>query len=145
MRQSWVVPILLVCVPSKVSSWSSYEQSLRRRRTRTFKYPHPSSTTSFSYHLSSTQLNGKLWDKLQIEPDAMDEPPQWYVMNCVAGLEMDLLAQCKHVTKDMPTDLIEKFSVPTERSLRSHGKSGNVVELKSRYPGYVVSCEEINY
>jgi len=67
----------------------------------------------------------------------MDEPPQWYIMNCVAGLEMELLQQAKFVTKDMPQTLIEKLSVPTERSLRSHGKSSNIVELKSRYPGYV--------
>jgi transcription antitermination factor NusG len=86
---------------------------------------------------SSTILNGKLWDKLQIDPDPMDEPPQWYLMNCVAGLEFDLLAQAKHVTRNLDPNLILKLTVPTERKIRSHGKTQNVVEMKSRYPGYV--------
>lgn len=83
-----------------------------------------------------TALYGKLWDKLQIEPDTMDDEPGWYVMNCVAGSEMDLLAQAKHVTKDFPPELIEKIVVPTERKLRSHGKTQKVVEMKVMYPGY---------
>jgi transcription antitermination factor NusG len=85
---------------------------------------------------SSTSLYGKLWDKLGIEPDTMEDEPGWYVMNCVAGSEMDLLAQAKHVTKDHPPELIEKLSVPTERHLRSHGKSQKVVEVRVMYPGY---------
>jgi transcription antitermination factor NusG len=86
--------------------------------------------------VSHSVLHGKLWDKLGIEPDPMDEEAGWYVMNCVAGSEMELLAQAKHVTKDIPTELIEKIVVPTERKLRSHGKKQNVVEVKVRYPGY---------
>ena len=85
---------------------------------------------------SSTTLYGKLWDKLQIEPDTMDDEPGWYVMNCIAGSEKDLLNQAKHVTRNMPSELIEKLSVPTERSLRSHGKTQKVVEVKVMYPGY---------
>ena len=85
---------------------------------------------------SSSALYGKLWDKLGIDPDGMDVEPGWYVMNCVAGSEKDLLAQAKHVTKGFSTDLIEKIVVPTERKLRSHGKSQKVVEVKVRYPGY---------
>mmetsp|Transcript_9382 Transcript_9382/g.17655 ORF Transcript_9382/g.17655 Transcript_9382/m.17655 type:complete len:642 (+) Transcript_9382:185-2110(+) len=83
-----------------------------------------------------TALYGKLWDKLQIEPDTIDDEPGWYVMNCVAGLEMELLAQAKHVTKDLPPELIEKIVVPTERKLRSHGATQKVVEMKVMYPGY---------
>jgi transcription antitermination factor NusG len=86
--------------------------------------------------VSNSVLYGKLWDKLGIEPDPMDEEAGWYVMNCVAGSEMDLLAQAKYVTKDIPTELVEKIVVPTERKLRSHGKKQNVVEVKVRYPGY---------
>ncbi len=86
---------------------------------------------------SSTALNGKLWDKLQIEPDPLDEEAGWYLMNCIVGSEMDLLGQAKHVTKDLPFELVEKLVVPTERKLRSHGKKHNVVEVKVMYPGYV--------
>lgn len=87
-------------------------------------------------YLTKSVLYGKLWDKLGIEPDPMEEDAGWYVMNCVAGLEMELLAQAKHVTKDIPKELVEKIVVPTERKLRSHGKKQNVVEVKVRYPGY---------
>lgn len=89
-----------------------------------------------NHYGTSTSLNGKLWDKLQILPDTMEDEPGWYVMNCVAGSELDLLAQAKHVTRDISSDLIEKLSVPTERKLRSHGKSQKVVEVKVMYPGY---------
>ncbi len=85
---------------------------------------------------TTTSLYGKLWDKLQIEPDTMEDEPGWYVMNCVAGSEMDLLAQAKHVCRDMPEELVEKITVPTERKLRSHGKTKKVVEVKVMYPGY---------
>ncbi len=50
---------------------------------------------------------------------------------------MDLLAQAKHVTRDLPVELVEKLVVPTERKLRSHGRNHNVVEVKVMYPGYV--------
>ncbi len=86
---------------------------------------------------SSIALYGKLWDKLEVEPDPFDEEPVWYLMNCVVGTELDLLAQAKHVTKDLSEEYIEKLVVPQERHLRSHGKTQNVVELKVSYPGYV--------
>lgn len=110
-----------------------------------FAFPVPGSTHGRAFHKISspscsspthTALYGKLWDKLQIEPDTMDDEPGWYVMNCVAGSEMDLLAQAKHVTKDLPPELIEKIVVPTERKLRSHGQTQKVVEMKVMYPGY---------
>jgi len=90
-----------------------------------------------SFHQSSTRLHGKLWDKLECEPDPMDEDAVWYLMNCIVGTELDLLAQAKHVTKDLPTECIEKLAVPTERKVRSHGKTQTVVEVKVMYPGYV--------
>ena len=58
-------------------------------------------------------------------------------MNCVAGSELNLLAQAKHVTKGIDSSLIEKIVVPTERHLRSHGAKHNVVEVRVSYPGYV--------
>jgi len=84
-----------------------------------------------------TALYGKLWDKLQIEPDTMEDEPAWYVMNCVAGSEKDLLAQAKYVTRNISTDLLEKVVAPTTRALRSHGKTQKVVEVRVMYPGYV--------
>lgn len=86
---------------------------------------------------STTMLFGKLWDKLGIEPDPLDEEAGWYLMNCIVGSELDLLAQAKHVTKGLPTEQIEKLVVPLERKVRSHGKTQNVVEMKVMYPGYV--------
>jgi len=75
----------------------------------------------------------------------MDEPNAWYLMNCVAGSEMALLAQAQHTIRDFPTEQVEKIVVPTGRHLRSHGKR-NVVEVKVAYPGYVFCkirlCEE---
>jgi transcription antitermination factor NusG len=118
-----------------VLAWSFPQQE--RRHADRFHFQQKDGEQRHAIYSSTTQLSGKLWDKLQIEPDPIEEPPQWYVLNCVAGLEMDLLAQCQHVTKDMSRDLVEKLSVPTERALRSHGKMGNVVELRTRYPGYV--------
>lgn len=93
--------------------------------------------SSSSSSSSSTALYGKLWDKLEVEADSFDEEPLWYLMNCVVGTELDLLAQAKHVTKDISEEYIEKLVVPQERHLRSHGKTQNVVELKVSYPGYV--------
>ena len=43
----------------------------------------------------------------------------------------------REVTKDFPSDIVEKIVVPTERHLRSHGDKKKVVDVKVRYPGYV--------
>jgi len=85
---------------------------------------------------TSTSLYGKLWDKLGIEPDTMEDEPGWYVMNCVAGSEKGLLEQAKYTCRNMPKELVEKITVPTERHLRSHGKTRKVVEVRVLYPGY---------
>ena len=79
--------------------------------------------------------NNKLWDRLQVEED---EEPFWYLINCVAGLEMDLLRQCREACKDLPdeNDVI-KFVVPTEIKTRSHGANKMVTETKVKYQGYV--------
>lgn len=81
---------------------------------------------------TSTRLYNKLWDRLQVEED---EEPFWYLVNCVAGLEMDLLRQCRDVCKDMPDAY--KFVVPTEVKTRSHGAKRMVMETKVKYQGYV--------
>ena len=86
---------------------------------------------------SSTALNGKLWKRLQIEEDPPEMGTSWYLINCVAGVELDLLNQCRYVCADFPKTDVEKFVVPTERHLRSHGDKKKVVDVKVRYPGYV--------
>jgi hypothetical protein len=90
----------------------------------------PSTTSSTALRMAGEQ--GKLWDRLGIEEDP---EPFWYLINCVAGLEMDLLQQCRIVCEDMPDAI--KFVVPTEKKTRSHGANRMVTETKSKYPGYV--------
>ena len=85
--------------------------------------------------LTSTALNGKVWDKLRIDEDPPGET-HWYMLNCVAGSELELLAQCRKVQPTLDPADVEKFVVPQERQLRSHG-SKNVVDVKALYPGYV--------
>jgi len=88
---------------------------------------------------TATSLQGKLWKRLQIEEDDPASGTSWYLINCVAGVELDLLNQCRYVCaeKNFPPDVVEKFVVPTERHLRSHGDTKKVVDVKVRYPGYV--------
>ena len=80
----------------------------------------------------SLRLRDKLWDRLEIEED---EEPFWYLLNCVAGLELDLLRQCRKVCEGMPDAI--KFVVPTETKTRSHGANRMVTEEKVKYQGYV--------
>lgn len=79
-----------------------------------------------------TALTAKLWDRLAIEEDL---EPNWYLLNCVAGLEMDLLKQCRDACADLPDAI--KFVVPTEKKTRSHGANRMVTEPKVKYQGYV--------
>ena len=78
--------------------------------------------------------------KQQITDDPVDGT-SWYLINCVAGVELDLLNQCRYVCgpeqKDFPKTIVEKIVVPTERHLRSHGDKRKVVDIKVRYPGYI--------
>lgn len=91
---------------------------------------------------TTTALSAKLWRRLEIEED---EEPMWYLLNCIAGLELDLLRQCRQKCADMPDAL--KFVVPIEKSTRSHGPNRIVTDVKVRYQGYVFGklrlCEEV--
>jgi transcription antitermination factor NusG len=90
----------------------------------------------------ATCLLAKLWDRLEIEEDP---EPMWYLLNCIAGLELDLLNQCRAKCADMPD--VVKFVVPTERKTRSHGANRMVTETKVKYQGYVFAklrlCPEV--
>ena len=79
-----------------------------------------------------TELTAKLWDRLEIEEDS---EPCWYLINCIAGLEIDLLRQCREACADLPDAI--KFVVPTEKKTRSHGTNRMVTEKKVTYQGYV--------
>ena len=81
---------------------------------------------------STTTLFARLWDRLEIEED---DEPLWYLLNCVAGLEIDLLRQCRQRCEGMED--VVKFVVPTETKTRSHGASRMVTETKTKYQGYV--------
>jgi len=91
---------------------------------------------------STTLYENKLWDRLEIEEDP---EPFWYLLNCVAGLEIDLLRQCREVCDEMPDAI--KFVVPTEKKTRSHGANRMVTETKVKYQGYVFAklrlCPEV--
>ena len=86
-----------------------------------------------SHPSSSTVLfENKLWDRMEIEED---EEKLWYCLNCVAGLEMDLLRQCRQRCREMED--VEKFVVPMVTTVRSHGANRMVKDTKVRYDGYV--------
>mmetsp|Transcript_8805 Transcript_8805/g.16075 ORF Transcript_8805/g.16075 Transcript_8805/m.16075 type:complete len:740 (-) Transcript_8805:72-2291(-) len=96
-------------------------------------------STSSNSAFSATALHGKLWKRLEIEEDGPEDGTSWYLINCIAGVEKDLLNQIRYVCeqKNFPITDVEKFVVPTERHLRSHGDKKKVVDVKVRYPGYV--------
>jgi hypothetical protein len=89
-------------------------------------------STATSHRQSALFEGGKLWDRLQIEED---DEPMWYLLNCVAGLELDLLRQCRQRCEGMED--VVKFVVPTEKKTRSHGANRMVTETKVKYLGYV--------
>eukprot|EP00984_Skeletonema_dohrnii_P008734 scaffold3263_cov121-Skeletonema_dohrnii-CCMP3373.AAC.3 len=109
--------------------------------TRTSRHQSPQVNRSFIKSAplqSSTSLNGKLWKRLQTEEDDPDvDGTSWYLINCVAGVELDLLAQARIVCERFPKKVVEKFVVPTTRHLRSHGDKKKVVDVRVRYPGYL--------
>jgi len=90
-------------------------------------------TISISLLKQNTKLNGKLWDRLEIEER---EEMGWYLLNCVVGNELALKAQVEVVLSDFPKYEVEQISVPSLKSLRSHGKR-HVVDDVVLYPGYV--------
>ena len=71
------------------------------------------SATKASHQLSlTTSLHGKLWKRLNIEESSPEIGTQWYLINCVAGVEFDLLNMAREVTKDFC-----KFSIDCAVSL----------------------------
>merc|ERR1712151_413710 len=60
----------------------------------------------------------------------------WYLLNCVVGNELALKSQVEIVLDDFAKSEVESISVPTSKSIRSHGKR-HVVDDIVLYPGYV--------
>jgi transcription antitermination factor NusG len=77
-----------------------------------------------------------------------DEEPMWYLLNCIATQELDLLRQCRaRCQQFLESGEVVKFVVPIERSIRSHGANRMVTDTKVAYPGYVFAklklCEPV--
>eukprot|EP00980_Cylindrotheca_fusiformis_P028539 scaffold22609_cov142-Cylindrotheca_fusiformis.AAC.3 len=110
-------------------------------RSHGFIQTNPFRNEVSTFSRSSVSLLAKLWERMQIEED---EEPMWYLLNCVAGSELDLLRQCMQVTEDMED--VEKLVVPTVSSTRSHGANRMVRDTKVKYQGYVFAklrlCEQ---
>jgi transcription antitermination factor NusG len=90
--------------------------------------PRRSSTT-----LRASEEDYPLWHRLQMREDP---EPRWYLINCVATFEMNLLAQCRAATAELSGEDVVKFVVPLERKTRSRGKK-MVTENKVKFLGYV--------
>jgi transcription antitermination factor NusG len=73
-----------------------------------------------------------LWDRMEISEDS---EPYWYLLNCVAGQEINLLTMCRESCADMED--VVKFVVPTVSKVRSHGANRMVRDTKVKYQGYV--------
>jgi transcription antitermination factor NusG len=107
---------------------------IHRNRLLSPSWYHSTSSASST----STSLMVDLWDRMGLEED---EEPFWYLLNCVAGNEMELLAQCRAQFKYLDLDPEDKqntkFVVPTITTTRSHGAKRMVQETKVKYLGYV--------
>jgi transcription antitermination factor NusG len=82
----------------------------------------------------SSRLYLDLWERMEIDED---DEPYWYLLNCIAGLEVDLLRQVRQVSEKLPQEDVVKFVVPTVVKTRSHGANRMVRETKVKYQGYV--------
>jgi hypothetical protein len=102
------------------------------KKALTVSAPLPRSEQGMNVGKQDTRLFAKLWDRMGIYED---EEPLWYLVNCVAGLELDLLRQCRQRCGDMED--VVKFVVPVEHKTRSHGANRMVFETKVKYQGYV--------
>lgn len=134
----WVVLLcLLSLIYGSVDAFAPPPPSIAAKTHTSLQHASITSTTT-----TPTSLQAKLWDRLEIEEDP---EPFWYLLNCVAGLELDLLNQCRAKCADMEDAV--KFVVPTERKTRSHGANRMVTETKVKYQGYVFAklrlCPEV--
>lgn len=141
-RQGVLLLAIGLCQLDSTSGFVPSQNRLQTSRPQTSHHFHDSSRVEnargaprTSSSSSSTQLfaeETKLWDRMQIEED---EEPMWYVLNCVAGLEVDLLRQCRQRCEYM--DDVDKFVVPMVTTTRSHGANRMVKDTKVKYQGYV--------
>mmetsp|Transcript_11965 Transcript_11965/g.28383 ORF Transcript_11965/g.28383 Transcript_11965/m.28383 type:complete len:695 (+) Transcript_11965:55-2139(+) len=105
-------------------------------RRSTFDPGDPTDARGINYPRGrkTSHLFMDLWERMEIEED---DEPYWYLLNCIAGLEMDLLRQVQQASESLPAEDVIKFVVPTMVKTRSHGASRMVRETKVKYQGYV--------
>jgi hypothetical protein len=138
----FILAVSVIChaiLPTAVNGFVPASPFLQRNNPQsqvTFSYDDDDNNNNkpnrHSYSTSSRLFMAKLWDRMEIEED---EEPMWYLLNCVAGLEIDLLRQCRQRCGDMED--AKKFVVPTITSTRSHGANRMVQDTKIKYQGYV--------
>jgi len=105
-----------------------------RPSTITSRSPIEASSVNQPSASKTSRLFMDLWERMEIEED---EEPYWYLLNCIAGLEIDLLRQVRQVSENLPEEDVVKFVVPTVVKTRSHGANRMVRETKVKYLGYV--------
>jgi transcription antitermination factor NusG len=124
------------CISRCSRSYGSIRIPVSQHQNHPRLFPVKQTTTVTT---TTLYLANKLWDRLQIEED---DEPMWYLLNCVATNEIDLLRQCRvvfannHENPSIKNDVI-KFVVPIEKKTRSHGANKMITETKVKYPGYV--------
>ena len=123
---------LLSLLFSSIDAFVPPPQLISRKTHTCSFHPSAAAATTTTLYNTSTCLQAKLWDRLEIEED---EEPHWYLLNCIAGLELYLLKQCQEKCGDMPDAL--KFVVPTEKKMWSHGANQMVTKTKVKYQGYI--------
>jgi hypothetical protein len=138
----FILAVSVIChaiLPTAVNGFVPASPFLQRNNPQsqvTFNYDDDNNNNNkpncHSYSTNSRLFMAKLWDRMEIEED---EEPMWYLLNCVAGLEIDLLRQCRQRCEDMED--AKKFVVPTITSTRSHGANRMVQDTKIKYQGYV--------
>lgn len=128
--------LLLTVVGLPIACWGFTSHPSAGWATLRFNERLAPSTTDMALRskpiTTSLSMANKLWDRMEIEED---EEIFWYVLNCVAGLEIDLLRQCRQRCEDMED--VEKFVVPMITTTRSHGANRMVKDTKVKYQGYV--------
>jgi len=128
--------ITLIAVSPTIHGFVSHsfarQLSLSQPQTLTLKPPSERLAPNIPCRTETSLRVASLWDRLEIDED---DEPHWYLLNCVAGLELDLLGQCRERCTGM--EGVVKFVAPMESLTRSHGASRMLTEHKTKYPGYV--------
>mmetsp|Transcript_19718 Transcript_19718/g.29037 ORF Transcript_19718/g.29037 Transcript_19718/m.29037 type:complete len:655 (+) Transcript_19718:132-2096(+) len=131
-------------------SSTTWVRPIRPRKAQTSSTPTGISSSN-PVRRDKKQLFGKMWDRLDIsnaprQSKGHEDYHQWYILNCIAGTEIEALSQCKSICADLiHIGLVDKFVVPTKSVAKSRGNK-RIIEEQSMYSGYVFAklhlCEE---